>query len=52
MRVKLGTWLLNCITEASGWFSVDTQREGKKTVNYVIATPEFLKIKDEVMAAV
>ena len=50
VRVKLGTWLLNCITEASGWFSVDMQREGRKTVNYVIATPEFLKIKDEIMA--
>ena len=35
--------------EASGWFTRDTQREGRKTVNYVIATPEFLKIKDEVM---
>ena len=52
VRVKLGTWLLNCITEASGWFSVDMKQEGKKTVNYVIATPEFLKIKDEIMAAV
>ena len=31
IRVKLGTWLLNCITEASGWFSVDMKREGKKT---------------------
>ena len=49
VRVKLGTWLLNCITEASGWFSVDMQQEGKKRVNYVIATPEFLKIKDEIM---
>ena len=50
VRVKLGTWLLNCITEASGWFSVDMKQEGRKTVNYVIATPEFLKIKDEIMA--
>ena len=49
VRVKLGTWLLNCVTEASGWFSVDMQQEGKKRVNYVIATPEFLKIKDEIM---
>lgn len=49
VRVKLGTWLLNCITEASGWFSVDMRREGRKTVNYVIATPEFLAIKDEIM---
>tara|TARA_B100000405_G_scaffold69872_1_gene47921 strand:+ start:2014 stop:4353 length:2340 start_codon:yes stop_codon:yes gene_type:complete len=49
VRVKLGTWLLNCLIEASGWFSVDMQQEGKKRVNYVIATPEFLAIKDEIM---
>jgi len=50
VRVKLGNWLLSCIMEASGWFTRDMQREGKKRVNYVIATPEFIKIKDEVMA--
>ena len=49
VRVKLGTWLLNCVIEASGWFSVDMRREGRKTVNYVIPTPEFMKIKDSVM---
>ena len=50
VRVKLGTWLLNCIIEPSGWFTLDRKRTGKKTDNYVIPTPEFLKIKDEVMA--
>ena len=50
VRVKLGNWLLSCIMEASGWFTRDTRREGRKTVNYVIPTPEFLKIKDEIMA--
>ena len=50
VKVKLGFWLFSCVVEASGWFSVDTRREGRKTVNYVIPTPEFLKIKDSVMA--
>jgi DNA-directed RNA polymerase len=50
VRVKLGNWLLSCIMDASGWFTRDMQREGRKTVNYVIATPDFMKIKDEVMA--
>ena len=50
VRVKLGNWLLSCIMDASGWFTRDMQQEGNKRVNYVIATPEFLKIKDEVMA--
>ena len=50
VRVKLGNWLLSCIMEASGWFTRHMKREGQKTTNYVIPTPEFLKIKDEIMA--
>ena len=50
VRVKLGNWLLSCIMEASGWFTRDMQQEGRKRVNYIIPTPEFLKIKDEIMA--
>ena len=49
-RVKLGTWLLDCIMLTSGWFEKDMKREGRKRVNYIVPTPEFLEIKDEVMA--
>ena len=49
-KVKLGGWLLDCILETSGWFDKELRKEGRKTVNYVVPTPEFLKIKDEVMA--
>ena len=49
VRVKLGTWLLSSVIEASGWFSVDMQIEGRKRVNYVIPTPEFIAIKDSIM---
>jgi DNA-directed RNA polymerase len=48
-RIKLGGWLLDCICEASHWFARDTRREGRKTYNYVVPTPEFISIKDEVM---
>ena len=48
-RVKLGAWLLDCILETSGWFYKETRREGRRTVNYVQPTPEFLEIKDKVM---
>ena len=48
-RIKLGGWLLDCIMQSSGWFTKDMQREGRKTVQYVVPTPEFLKIKDAVM---
>ena len=49
-RAKLGNWLLDCIFEASNWFHLDLVRVHKKTENYVEPTPEFLAIKDEVMA--
>ncbi len=48
-RVRLGTWLLDCIMQTSGWFYKDCRREGRRTTNYVLPTPEFLTIKDQVM---
>jgi len=48
-RVKLGAWLLDCIMHTSEWFYKEPIREGRKTVNYVFPTPEFLEIKDRVM---
>ena len=48
-RIKLGGWLLDCIMHSSGWFTKDIQRQGRKTVQHVIPTPEFLEIKDAVM---
>jgi len=48
-RIKLGGWLLDCIMQSSGWFTKDIQQQGRKRVQYVIPTPEFLEIKDAVM---
>ena len=48
-RIRLGNWLLDCICSASGWFTKEIRRSGRKTNNYIIPTPEFLEIKDEVM---
>ena len=48
-RIKLGTWLLDCIMETSGWFYKDMRQEGRRRVNYIIPTPEFMEIKDKVM---
>ncbi len=48
-RVKLGGWLLDCICEASGWFMVEMRQEGRKRQNYIVPTPEFMAIKDQVM---
>ena len=48
-RVKLGVWLLDCIMETSGWFEKVQQQEGRRRVNYIVPTAEFLQIKDQVV---
>jgi len=49
IRVKLGGWLLDCICEVSGWFLIDMRQKGNKRINYVIPSPGFMEIKDQVM---
>ena len=49
-RIKLGGWLLDCICESSQWFEKQLVREGHRTINFIVPTPEFLEIRDEVMA--
>ena len=48
-RIKLGAWLLDCIMSTSGWFYKDMKQEGRKRVNYIRPTPEFIEIKDQVV---
>ena len=50
IRIKLGAWLLDCIMNSSGWFTKQSVRQGRKTSIFVVPTPEFMDIKDEVMA--
>jgi len=50
VRIKLGSWLLDCIIESSQWFMKQSIRQGRKTAIFVVPTPEFMDIKDEVMA--
>ena len=48
-RVRLGGWLLECVCRASNWFHIEKRQEGRKTPQYVVPTPEFMAIKEEVM---
>ena len=48
-RVKLGGWLLSCVIETSKWFDKQIIYKGRKKNSYVVPTPEFMAIKDEVM---
>jgi DNA-directed RNA polymerase len=49
-RIKLGGWLIDCIIEASGWFTREMRQEARKRQNYIIPSTHFLSIKEEVMA--
>ena len=49
-RIRLGGWLLDCICQSSNWFMTDMRNEGKKRQTYVVPTPEFIAIKDQIMA--
>ena len=48
-RIKLGAWLLECIMDSSGWFFKNMVQEGRRRVNYILPTPEFIEIKDQIM---
>ena len=48
-RAKLGTWLLDCIMNESGWFYKDMRIQGRKRINFIQPTEEFINIKDQVM---
>jgi len=50
IRIKLGTWLLECIMIASNWFERVHIRQGRRNEIYVLPTAEFMDIKDQVMA--
>ena len=50
IRVKLGGWLLSCIIDESGWFTKVTQQINKRSKdNFVVPTPEFMSIKDQIV---
>ena len=47
--VRLGGWLLDCIIEVTHWFTKEMRQEGRKRKNYIVPTPEFMSMKDEIM---
>ena len=47
--VRLGGWLLDRIIEVTHWFTKEMKQEGRKRKNYIVPTPEFMSMKDEIM---
>ena len=51
IRVKLGTWMLDCICEASGWFMPYWSYQGSnRKRQIIIPTPEFAAVKDDIIS--
>ena len=49
VRAKLGGWLLDCIIQATDWFTRDIRQRGNKKVSVVIPTPTFIAVRDKLM---
>ena len=49
LRVKTGTWFLDCFCESSGWFTKDMIQIGKKRELYLKTTPAFDEHKAEIV---
>jgi DNA-directed RNA polymerase len=48
-KVKVGTFLMDCLMEVSGWFERDLMVKGRKTISILIPTDELIKHHDEIM---
>ena len=50
VRVRLGSWLLDCVCNVSGWFEPMLMRVGRKTHKLIVPSAAFMDAKDEIMA--
>jgi DNA-directed RNA polymerase len=48
-RIRLGTWLLDCVCSASGWFERELRQQGRKRETWLVPTKVFMDQKDQIM---
>ena len=48
-RIRLGTWLLDCICNASGWFDKEMRQKGNKRETFIVPTKVFMDQKEQIM---
>lgn len=48
-NIKIGSWLLEQVMTGTSWFTIELQRKGRRTVQYVVPTDEFMKMRDTIM---
>ena len=48
-KVKVGSFLMDCLMEVSGWFERDLVRKGRKTISILVPTELLIKHNAEIM---
>ena len=48
-KVKVGSFLMDCLMEVSGWFERDLVRKGRKTISILVPTELLVKHNAEIM---
>ena len=48
-NIKIGSWLLEQVMTATSWFTIELQRNGRRTNQFVVPTDEFMKMRDTIM---
>ena len=48
-KVKVGSFLMDCLMEVSGWFERDLIRKGRKTISVLVPTELLVKHNAEIM---
>ncbi len=48
-KVKVGTFLMDCLMEVSGWFERDLIRKGRRTISIFVPSPLLAKQHEEIM---
>ena len=48
-NIKIGSWLLEQVMAGTSWFTIELQRKGRRTVQNVVPTDEFMKMRDTIM---
>ena len=48
-KVKVGSFLMDCLMEVSGWFERDLIRKGRKTISILVPTELLIKHNAEIM---
>ena len=50
LRARLGAWLLNIVTDTTGWFTKEPVWQGNKSTMLIVPTPAYDAIQEQLMS--